>query len=216
MIDRFLRWLTFRSVSLGDRVSTWAAHAAARWAQGRGNPHTFTTREELAQLFRLAFTIPPDTCMLEIGAYVGASARLLGLAAQVRKTTLVCVDTWNNETMPGGLRDTHAEFIQNTSAFASNIRMVRKRSDQLVQDDVPAPVGLAFIDGDHSYASCIRDFETVVPFLHPNAIVAFHDATSFAGVSRAIGENLATRRWCMAGNTQSLVWIRRAAWAHDL
>lgn len=211
MIDRFLRWLLYKSVTDGGRLSEWAAMRAADRVQ-KARPHTFTANVELTALLRLAHCIPDGSCILEIGSYLGASARVLGVAARHRKAPLVCVDTWGNETMPDGLRDTHAEFQRNTAGFAKEIRMVRKASKDLVAADVPCPIGLAFIDGDHSYESCKNDWNVLQPMLHQDAVVAFHDSTGFAGVGRALGEVLASGKWAIAGNVLSLTWVRRANW----
>jgi methyltransferase family protein len=88
---------------------------------------------------------------------------------------------------------------------------VRKRSEELTQQDIGAEADFAFIDGDHSYEAVRRDFECILPMLSARALVALHDSTSeeFPGVSRFIGEMLATGQWFLAGNAGSLTCIRR-------
>ena len=43
------------------------------------------------------------------------------------------------------------------------------------------PIRLLFIDGDHSYEGCRRDFELWSPFVVPGGIIAFHDVGYFEG-----------------------------------
>ena len=43
--------------------------------------------------------------------------------------------------------------------------------------DIPLPVDLAFIDGEHTTVAAFRDFLTATRFLAPSHVVAFHDAS---------------------------------------
>jgi predicted O-methyltransferase YrrM len=181
-------------------------------AHGMGQIKTFTARDELATLYDLARSLPDESVVLEIGSYLGASACVLGLALKESRSKLICVDTWNNETMPEGTLDTLSAFRTNTHTFHNMITVVRKRSEDLGPDDVPGQVALAFIDGDHSYESVRVDIERVLPFMASNAIIAFHDAAGgfFPGVSRAFGELLASGQFVFLGATRSLAWAKRS------
>ena len=44
--------------------------------------------------------------------------------------------------------------------------------------------------------------------------LAFHDCTYFESVSRVLGEVLASGMWQLAGNVDSLVWLRRIGGAY--
>ncbi len=54
--------------------------------------------------------------------------------------------------------------------------------------------------------------ERVVPWLAEDGTICFHDVTCFEGVSRVVGEALATGQWMIAGLVDSLLWIRRPKW----
>jgi predicted O-methyltransferase YrrM len=144
---------------------------------------------------------------LEIGSHLGASSCYLGAGLKPRKGVLFCVDTWNNETMPDGIKDTFSEFSANTSGLGGLIVPLRKRSTDLLREDVLTPLDLVFIDGDHSYESVKSDFEVVWPWLSEEATVAFHDTVAFAGVSRLLGEILACGEARLAGHINNLSWI---------
>jgi predicted O-methyltransferase YrrM len=72
---------------------------------------THVTSFEQLMLHRMARTAPTGA-VVEIGAYLGATSLLLAHAASQRSSdrTLHCVDTWQNEGMADGLRDTFAQF----------------------------------------------------------------------------------------------------------
>jgi len=172
---------------------------------------TSTTQRELRELYRLATSCPPGATAVEIGSYLGASTIYLAAGLKQVHGRLVCVDTWNNQAMSEGERDTFEEFKRNISRLRDRIVPVRKRSEELTQQDVGAEVDFVFIDGDHSYEAVHQDFECILPLLTARALVAFHDSTydRFPGVSRFIGETLASGQWFIAGNVGSLTYIRR-------
>lgn len=171
---------------------------------------THMSPAELNCLYRLAAELSGAPALLEIGSYLGASSRFLA-AGMPARGRLFCVDTWNNETMPEGPRETLAEFQNNTAPFADRISIVRKNSQDLAADDLTLPLDLVFIDGDHSYEAVKRDFDKVAAWLGDGKILAFHDCTYFEGVSRVVGEAMATGGWQIGGNVDSLVWLRKAA-----
>jgi predicted O-methyltransferase YrrM len=173
---------------------------------------SWTGPAELRALHDLAAAAPPNATVLEIGSYLGASSCYLAAGLAAGGGRLICVDTWNNETMPDGERDTFAEFTRNTRAVADRITTVRKRSDDLRDGDVPRPIHLAFIDGDHGYDAVRRDFDIVTSWLAPGGVIAFHDFgdANFIGVTRVVGEALASGSWVQRGFVRTLAWITPA------
>jgi predicted O-methyltransferase YrrM len=179
-------------------------------ADGASRIPTFTSRGELRALYYLARNCPPGSNALEIGSYLGASTCYLAAGIAKINGKLFCVDTWQNETMPDGVRDTFAEFMENTKGVRPWLRIVRMRSDQLGQTDVATPLDLVFIDGDHSYQAVRTDFQRISPWLSSGGTIVFHDSLSYEGVGRTIGEALATGEWVVTGCIENLCWIRRA------
>jgi predicted O-methyltransferase YrrM len=204
--SKWLRYVTERAAIrvVSRRVSHAIGHDVSMIS-------SYTLPFELATLFDLAMELPDGAAALEIGSHLGKSACFIGAALQAKRGRLYCVDTWQNETMPDGLRDTYEEFCRNTTGLAALIIPIRKRSDQLAPGEVPATVHLAFIDGDHSFEGVRNDFERVAPLIPVGGTIVFHDAvrSTFLGVGQVIGGALATGQWTIGGQAGSLFWICR-------
>jgi predicted O-methyltransferase YrrM len=177
---------------------------------------TDTVKAELKALYELASSCPHHSNVLEIGSYLGASACYLSAGLSKNRGHLYCVDTWNNETMLEGMRDTYAEFLDNTKNFSHMITSIRKRSCELSSDDLSLPLHLVFIDADHSYEAVKADFTLVSDWLADDGVIALHDFATefFPGVTRVLGEALASGEWIMSGWVQNLAWIKKANWSH--
>lgn len=155
------------------------------------------TNRERVELFRLA-QAPGMRSIVEIGAYVGASASAFasGLeSARNAAARIYCIDTWNNDAMSEGQRDTMELFLRNTAVHRNRIVPVRSWSTDAV-DTIRAQansIDLLFIDGDHSYEGCLADWKAYAPLLSPTALVAFHDVGWADGVCRVIAEEVSSR-----------------------
>lgn len=161
-------------------------------------------------LFALARASRVDARVLEIGSYLGASTCYLAAGLRGASASITCVDTWQNETMPGGLRSTFDEFQANIKPVRGQVHMIRRRSGDLEPQEVGGPFDLVFIDGDHSYSNVRTDFKLVERCLAPQGVVIFHDSRYYEGVSRVIGEALASGCWQIAGNVFNMTWLAAA------
>ncbi len=214
MNSRFSPQNIFRRASamLADRASDlWVrSHLRQAGVPHAGHIRTHTTPRELRALFQIALESPAGGIGLEIGSYTGASTCYIAAGLALKGGQLFCVDTWNNETMPEGVRDTFAEFRRNTLGVKQFVTAVRKPSHELSVEDIQVPLRFAFLDGDHSYQAVKGDFEKVEPWLAEDGIIAFHDCLYYEGVSRVIGEALSGGAWRIAGQVGNLFWMRRA------
>jgi len=152
-------------------------------------PSHLTCQERMV-LFRLA---GGSGIIAEIGSYIGASACCFGaavLAAGVGK--VVCIDTWDNDAMTEGKRDTWQAFQDNTRRYRDFIVPIRGFSTEVVHSvrEVAPRLDILFIDGDHSYAGVKADWETYKGFLKPGATVIFHDYGWAEGVKRVVHEDV--------------------------
>lgn len=183
-------------------------------AAGATSIFTHMSDEELEVLYRLARECPPGANVLEVGSYLGASTSYLAAGLTSVGGRLYCCDTWQNETMGEGPRDTFAEFLANTEGLHCELVPIRKRSVELTTHDLRLPLHLAFVDGDHSYEAVKCDFDLIAPWIAPDGVIAFHDFSHshFPGVTRLVGEALASGDWVAKGFADSLVWLRRADW----
>jgi len=148
------------------------------------------TQKERVKLFRLSkYSIN----IIEIGSYIGASTCCFGAALKKYGSGKVfCIDTWNNDAMTEGKRDTWHDFQNNTAGYKKFIVPIRGSSIDVV-DEVAARVkslDLLFIDGDHSYAGVKADWDAYKRFLRPGSIIVFHDSGWAEGVKRVIQEDV--------------------------
>jgi predicted O-methyltransferase YrrM len=174
------------------------------------NISTHMTARELNTLYILAKELGESAKALEIGSYLGASSCYIAAALAPKGGHLFCVDTWENQTMPEGERDTFKEFKNNTKAVADRITLIRKNSQDLIPSDfLENPLNLVFIDGDHSYKGAKNDYEKATPWIVGGGILAFHDCIAFEGVARTIGEALASGKWKFGGQVDNLLWLRK-------
>jgi len=149
------------------------------------------TLQERSQLYLL--TKNRDIVM-EIGSYVGASACCFGAAMKSRANggQIYCVDTWNNDAMTEGNRDTWQEFQNNTANYKEYIVPIRGSSTDVIFE-VAAYVkslDLLFVDGDHSYEGVKADWDAYKGFLKTGSIIVFHDWGWAEGVKRVILEEV--------------------------
>jgi len=149
---------------------------------------THLTKEEKLLLYNLASKVR-DGYALEIGSYLGASACFIS-AGLKGSSKLICVDTWKNDAMSEGPRDTYEEFVKNTKNFSEKIIMVRGFSFNVVEDvkRITNAIDLLFIDGDHSYQAVKKDVELYFPLLKKGGAIIFHDIGWAEGVKKVVEE----------------------------
>ena len=85
---------------------------------------TVQERLTLYRLARLQLSKSDGNILCEIGSYLGASSCFLAAAAKEAKgksAILYCVDTWENQGMTEGIRDTFDEFKENMKSFSDVI-----------------------------------------------------------------------------------------------
>ena len=159
-------------------------------AQGHGKAFSIPTHltwHERIRLYETAMDIGTGQAIVEIGSYLGASSSFLAAAMKESGGRLYCVDTWQNQGMSEGPRDTYAAFLANTAVFRETIVPLRMRSEEAA-GQVPDGIALLFVDGDHSFEGVSRDLHRWLPKLRTNAWLLLHDAGWAEGVQRAIRE----------------------------
>lgn len=167
------------------------------------NIQTHLTKEEKYKLYKLSSL--KKGVAVEIGSYLGSSSCFIALARKKKPGgMLFCVDTWQNDAMSEGAKDTFLTFLENTQNFSDIIRPQRGKSAE-VAAVWEGPVDFLFIDGDHSYEGVRADVEAWFPKLSSGALVVFHDYGWAEGVRRVIGEYVAPRAK-KEGTLPNLYW----------
>lgn len=176
-------------------IGVWHAlkYDAFIWSRGLRQADkiaTDMTGPEKIALYRLVRQSKPQV-IVEIGSYLGASSLFMAQAAQTvaPNCRLFCVDTWQNDAMPEGHRDTYAEFSRNTQSHHRIIEAVRQKSDDAAKN-FDHKIDLLFIDGDHEYAGANLDWQSWSPHLRENATVVMHDVGWAPGVQRVVNESI--------------------------
>jgi predicted O-methyltransferase YrrM len=152
--------------------------------------HTHLTKCERLMLYKLGLNQPSKAVMVEIGSYLGASSCFLAAAAlEIQGARLHCVDTWENEGMSEGSKDTWQDFRYNTRDYQHVIEPHRGRSLNIAKA-FSHRIDLIFIDGDHSYEGCHGDIANWLPLVKAGGCVVLHDLGWAEGVQKVVSEDL--------------------------
>lgn len=171
-----------------------------------GKIYSHLTLEEKLTLVSLARSY--EGTFVEIGSYLGSSSCFIaeGILQSGRKSHLYCIDTWQNDAMSEGNRDTYDAFLNNTQEYRNIISPLRGWSYDIAEN-FDETVDFMFIDGDHSYEGIKRDVDLWVPKLNPGALVVMHDIGWAEGVQRVVVEDIAPIAK-YEGRLPNLYWAR--------
>jgi predicted O-methyltransferase YrrM len=153
--------------------------------------------EECDLLYSLAANVR-EGCIVEVGSFRGRSTVALAKGSMAgAQLPIYAIEPHERFTgVLGGefYPSDRTEFFKNMLAGDTGeiVRLVNL-SSQVVTRGWSMPVALLWIDGDHRYPAVKRDFQCWLPFLTPEAIVAFHDSLDpELGPSRVISEAAAS------------------------
>ena len=163
------------------------------------------TRREEAALFRMARAVPHGQCIVELGSWFGRSAILLGggsltgTGAPVFAVDLFSASGFSKEVYEERVGEAAREYLERfqqnmrTAGLEQKVTAIRSATAELGENWTGSPVGLLFIDADHSYEGVSRDWASWKGRLAAAARVVFHDYENpaFEGVTRFVNELLA-------------------------
>lgn len=158
--------------------------------------------EEGERLAVLASKVPADQTIVELGSFKGKSACWMASRSRV---PVHCVDLWDDPQV-------RARFDEQVAVCGFDHRIVAHQHDTAsFAAEWSDPVGLLFIDADHSFAGCLADWEAWSPLVAPGGVVAFHDYTTwFPGVREVVDEHvIPDPAWRPQGVTRGLFVTRR-------
>lgn len=136
----------------------------------------------------LAVLVPADQEIVELGTFHGKTALVLAWgASQGKGAHVTAIDPWE---MPGnvygdemgdlaGARKWARYWVQSLG-YANRIQLVQGFSHEVAEryadpEITTSPIGLLFIDGDHTEEGARRDIESWAPHLAPGAKIAIDD-----------------------------------------
>lgn len=152
--------------------------------------------DEIRLLWRLAAEVR-DGAIVEVGSYRGRSTAALALGARAgHGAPVFAIEP--HEAFTGAMggqfsgQDRAAFFRAMLRAdCADSVRLINL-SSEVVAPGWSRPLGLLWIDGDHTFDGALRDADCWIPHLMPGCPVAFHDSLdSKLGPHRVIAGLLA-------------------------
>jgi predicted O-methyltransferase YrrM len=141
--------------------------------------------------------VPADQEIVELGVFQGRTALIMAWGArQGNGAHVTAVDPWNLE---GNVYDppftdadskAWAEYRIRELGYAERIELVQAFSHEIAGDWSGKPVGLLFVDGDHTKEGARLDIEAWAPHLAPGATIAVDDYhhPDWPGVAEAVDE----------------------------
>jgi len=151
----------------------------------------FLDDDEGLKLHELALESGKRAPLLEIGSYCGKSAMYLGDAARKNDTVLYSIDhhRGSEEQQPGEeyfdveLYDEKNKCVDTLPLFRTSINRAGLEDyvipviscSEHVSKKWETPLGLVFVDGGHSYESCLSDYVSWSEHVIAGGYLVFHD-----------------------------------------
>ncbi len=121
--------------------------------------------------------------IVELGTRMGSSTLALLEAANLIGGRLLSVDL-------DECRETQEKVAR--SGLEHLWRFIQSSDLDVPDSELPANIDLLFIDTSHLYDHTVAELKKYAPRVRPGGWIVFHDYISFAGVTRAVGEFLAS------------------------
>jgi hypothetical protein len=150
-------------------------------------------------LLKLAMSVPSDQAIVELGSYRGKSTCYLATGArQGNGAHVYAVDAWSEEvsawrsavmsTLPSPVYADFRAQLSKAGFSDQHVTAVKTLSTMAGGHYEGPPVGLLYIDGDHSMKAAIADFRAWRGHLADDALVVFDDyaMTNNPGVRAAV------------------------------
>jgi predicted O-methyltransferase YrrM len=153
--------------------------------------HGHLSENEGIALYKHAKKIDTNGNAVEVGSYVGKSTVFIAMGLRKRGGKLYCVDTFENQDMSEGLRETYWEFKENTKIFQDLLIVTKGFSNDIrVIQAVPDNLELVFIDASHDDESVRQDIANYLPKLKSGGKILFHDYGNTLGVKKPVDDSI--------------------------
>ena len=147
--------------------------------------------------------------VVEIGSFCGKSTVCMGLAVKDLAGRVVAIDPHTSDLEHQGRGSSFPVFERNIAqaGLADVVTPIVARSQDVTWQK---PIGFLWIDGDHSYAGAMSDFERYAPHLIEGGIIGFHDATQDE-VPRVAVQAFKQACYVQLGVVDSIAYARKAS-----
>lgn len=150
----------------------------------------WTRGDEAVALAETSYALPADAVLVEIGSFLGLSAVLLAGARKLRGSGIVhCVDPFDasGDTFSAPIYGMIAKRERRSlrERFEYNIRRAGLSkwvvAHQGLADKIAAtwtqPIDFLFLDGDQSYQGVRTAYDSWIPFLRSDGVLAVHNSS---------------------------------------
>lgn len=135
---------------------------------------------EMIELYKIASLVPSNTCIVEIGSFQGKSTLLLAYGTQAGNMNKVYsidphldfIGVNGGVFGPIDLQKKYKNMVRNYKG--DNIFVVALKSKQVCNWEIP--IGMIFIDGDHTYEGVKFDYENFKENVVTGGKILFHDS----------------------------------------
>lgn len=168
----------------------------------------WTSEVELDLLYQYASQV--TGAIVEIGSWQGRSTIALAQGAKISGQKVYAIDTFHGgentpelekyftKENPDNILQKFQVNIQR-SGLEDYVIVKRGLSNEIIKQWTE-PIGMIFIDGDHSYQAVKQDINDWMPFLEIGGIAAFHDYRP-----NPKQKNYETRKGVLMAVTESIV-----------
>jgi len=166
-----------------------------RWIDKHIKGHLYFS--EIKILYKIIKKLPDYSVIVEIGSYLGRSTCVIAEAIKKKNIKFYTIDTFENQDMSEGLRDTYREFCNNILPYKDKIVVKRGFSYNVVKEFQNVKIDLLWIDGDHKYKACKKDIVDWLPLVSKYRRIIFHDYYEHQGnvrVKKAVDEKFKEKK----------------------
>jgi hypothetical protein len=174
-------------------------------------------KSEAELLYGLAKGLSANNCVVEVGAYRGRSTVALAFGSIAgRQAPVYSIDPHEEFVGPLGGRFgsiDRGHFMQKMVELGlfHIVRLVNLSSDAIA-GRWSQPIGLLWVDGDHSYDGVSRDFNAWKDKLSDDADLVFDDAVEpNSGPGKLVREITATDTFTVVGSVGKSVHLKKSA-----
>lgn len=133
---------------------------------------------ELAALLIYLRERRPRGAYLEIGTASGGTTKLI--QTHVPSEQVLSLDDGRHPD--AHLQDANLSEIPNITRYLGDSHVPAAR--EFIASNLSLPLGVALIDGDHSYEGVLADTGLVLSFAQPGTLLVYHDTIARQGVRR--------------------------------